>query len=94
MFCLAMMADNLEADVDIEVKKTAMLQQVLKDVLRNRLAEYELKEPIEMSSTEKCDIRREMAACVRLGEQMILQKAMERISAWVIEPATKRAKIG
>jgi N-lysine methyltransferase SETD6 len=93
-FCLAMMADNLESGSLPEFHKTEELKSVALEILSKRMQEYEtsMEEDERLLKDNSIGLRHKMAIEVRLGEKKNLQKAVDRVNAWVIGPAVKRAK--
>lgn len=93
MFCLSIMADTLDVNTIPEVHRTAELKRDLLDILSTRLSEYDtsIKQDEGLVQTELSP-RKAMAVEVRLGEKRILQKAIDRVDAWVTAPPAKRAK--
>jgi N-lysine methyltransferase SETD6 len=93
VFCLAMMVDSLDEDGIPEMERTAELKDVVLRILGKRVADYDtsIEEDENLLQTE-LSLRGRMAVEVRLGEKRILNKAIERVEAWVTPPPTKRVK--
>ena len=94
VFCLAMMADALNAGTIPENEKTEELKRVVVDVLSKRIGQYStsIEEDEKILEDKVVNMRRRMAVEVRLGEKKILKKAKERVEAWIIPPPAKRLK--
>jgi hypothetical protein len=89
------MADTLDVNTIPDVRRTAELKRNLLDTLSTRLSEYgtSIKEDEGLLQTELSP-RKALAVEVRLGEKRILQKAIDRVDAWVTAPPAKRTKLG
>jgi Rubisco LSMT substrate-binding len=94
VLCLAFMAGSLQSDTVPVFHKTAELKQVVLEVLSKRMQEYDTSMEEDESFLQNPDIgkRQTMAIEVRLGEKKNLQKAIDRVDAWVIGPQAKRVK--
>jgi hypothetical protein len=93
IFCLSIMADTLDAENIPDVHRTVELKTNLLDILRARMLEYNtsIADDEGLLHTELTS-RRRMAVEVRVGEKRILQKAIDRVDAWVTAPPAKRAR--
>lgn len=88
-----MMADMLDASTIPKVQRTAELKKAVLNVLTKRQAQYDTSiEDDERRLQTDLSVRERMAVEVRLGEKRILQKATERVDAWVVSPPSKRLK--
>ena len=94
VFCLSIMADNLEEGTIPQYHKTAELKRALLDILSKRMGEYptSVEEDVALLSTQ-LETRKRMAIEVRLGEKRILRKAIGTIEACIVEPPAKRMKM-
>ena len=94
LFCLGIMAEQLDATVIPEMEKTAQLRTAVLDVLGTRLAKYEtsIEEDEGLLLRTDLPLRKRTAIEVRLGEKRILRKAINRIEAWDVPPPSKRVK--
>jgi len=94
LFCVAMMAEELDTTTIPEVEKTEQLRMAVLDVLGARLAKYETSIEDDEGLLLRTDLplRKRMAIEVRLGEKRIIRKAVDRVEAWDVPPPPKRVK--
>jgi len=94
LFCVAMIAEELDTTAIPEVEKTEQLRVAVLDVLGAMLAKYEtsIEEDEGLLLRTDLPLRKRMAIEVRLGEKRIIRKAVDRVEAWDVPPPPKRVK--
>ena len=93
VFCLAMMANTLDATTIPEIHRTAELKTAIISILNKRMVMYDTStEDDEGLLRRELSLRGRMAVEVRLAEKRILKKAIDRVDAWVVGPPSKRMK--
>lgn len=88
------MAETLDVNsIPEQINRTEALRNALLKILWRRMEEYGTS-MVNDDELLQIDLshRYRMAVEVRLGEKSILNRAMERVNAWVIEPSAKRLK--